>query len=589
MLCRRMVRFLGATSARASLRRSPPPPRRNGTARRKSELKLQTPSTTLRRRSERLTATGAIPGWFRRFRVRRRAGRRRRNLRRGAAWSRFSLGAETSVAFRSAKATQLSRSERRRISILRSGATRNRQPRPGGAKGNGWPVGPENKAWRGGGRDEGTPLWDTQQAAGRIRVDRQVQRGNQAQASLSTFSPGRSIFNDWGNWYALRERCARASPAWRHETETMSGISAITTPGASLAQLLSQSESGPSDSTSDLDSLLASGLQNITSDGQSDATAADSTGSGASSGLQDQVQSAISAAIESAEQAGGGNLKTTVYNALVQVLTSNGIDPKTFQATGTGSELGLLVDCGLDDKQRALPGACRGEWGQRRQRPGGPAPCIAARQPGLRRPAFAVGRLVQRRGRQPQPDTSREQRHTGLRRARPTRWPRSSVRKTTIKTCSDFCTIQGNEQAAPVTKGVPSMSGISSINNQNYNAILLFARDCAAIGQRGVRGRKRHKHRRGVNHTVQFYHAVQLDHAARFYRIQRGLRRAGQQFPGPAHIGHRNGRAECRAAGRHGQREFGDSIGREPGLPGQRHHAAERLQPDGLVEPGTGD
>jgi hypothetical protein len=146
--------------------------------------------------------------------------------------------------------------------------------------------------------------------------------------------------NDWGSWYApARTRCARVDPARRDETKTMSGISAITSPGASLAQLLSQSESGPASDSTDLDSLLASGLQNIESDGQSDATAADSTGSGTSSGLQGQVQSAISAAIDSAEQSGGSDLKTTVYNALVQVLTSNGIDPKTFQATdsSTGS------------------------------------------------------------------------------------------------------------------------------------------------------------------------------------------------------------------------------------------------------------
>ena len=121
----------------------------------------------------------------------------------------------------------------------------------------------------------------------------------------------------------------------------MSAISTITSPAANLAQLLSQTESGLTGGTADVTSLMASGLQNIAQGEQqnttsSDSASADSTGTSPSSDLQNQVQSAITAAIQSAEESGGSDLKGAVYNALVQVLTSNGIDPTTFQPSAAG-------------------------------------------------------------------------------------------------------------------------------------------------------------------------------------------------------------------------------------------------------------
>ena len=44
--------------------------------------------------------------------------------------------------------------------------------------------------------------------------------------------------------------------------------------------------------------------------------------------------------MQSAEQSGSSDLKGVVYNALVQVLQNNGIDPKTLQPTGSAGQSG---------------------------------------------------------------------------------------------------------------------------------------------------------------------------------------------------------------------------------------------------------
>ncbi len=53
--------------------------------------------------------------------------------------------------------------------------------------------------------------------------------------------------------------------------------------------------------------------------------------------MQSQIQSAVATALEAAEQSGSSDLKSVVYNSLVQVLQSNGIDPKTFQPTANST------------------------------------------------------------------------------------------------------------------------------------------------------------------------------------------------------------------------------------------------------------
>jgi hypothetical protein len=129
----------------------------------------------------------------------------------------------------------------------------------------------------------------------------------------------------------------------------MSGISGITSPGIGLAQLLSnpasgQSQSGLSSDPSLLNSLVSSGLQTITGGSSSSADASSSSANGTPSDLQAQIQSAITDALQTAEQSGGSDLKGVDYNALVQVLNSNGIDPKTFQSTANSGGSSTPVD-----------------------------------------------------------------------------------------------------------------------------------------------------------------------------------------------------------------------------------------------------
>ncbi|MGA2253402.1 MAG: hypothetical protein ABSG53_01970 [Thermoguttaceae bacterium] len=112
----------------------------------------------------------------------------------------------------------------------------------------------------------------------------------------------------------------------------MSGITGVSGYNASLLPLLSQAESGSSD-TSLLDSLVSSGLQ-PTSQNTNTLT----TSSASSSDLQDQIQSAVTTALQSAEQSGSSDLKGVVYNTLVQVLQNNGIDPKTLQPTSNAGQ-----------------------------------------------------------------------------------------------------------------------------------------------------------------------------------------------------------------------------------------------------------
>ncbi len=118
----------------------------------------------------------------------------------------------------------------------------------------------------------------------------------------------------------------------------MSGITGISGSNANLLSLLPQPESDSSD-PSLLNSLVASGPQTAGQDSGTSTTTTE-TGTGSSSGLQDEIQSAVTAALEGAEQSGGSDLKTVVYNALVQVLQNNGIDPKTLQPTGSSAASG---------------------------------------------------------------------------------------------------------------------------------------------------------------------------------------------------------------------------------------------------------
>ncbi len=115
----------------------------------------------------------------------------------------------------------------------------------------------------------------------------------------------------------------------------MSGITGISGNSASLLSLLSQAESGLGGSSL-LDSLVAPGI--VPTASEDSGTSATTTGS--SSDLQEQIQSAVTAALQSAEQLGSSDLKGVVYNALVQVLVNNGIDPKTLQPTANTSQSG---------------------------------------------------------------------------------------------------------------------------------------------------------------------------------------------------------------------------------------------------------
>ena len=158
-----------------------------------------------------------------------------------------------------------------------------------------------------------------------------------SEASLSTFSPGRSIFSDWGNWYALRGVAhGRVQPGdTRPKPCPESRQSRV--PAQALRNCCRRAKR-PVRQHFGLGFPVGQRLakHHVRWTIGRDRGRLDQLG--ASSGLQDQVQSAVSAAIESAEQAGGGNLKTTVYNSRwCKSSRSNGIDPKTFQATGTGS------------------------------------------------------------------------------------------------------------------------------------------------------------------------------------------------------------------------------------------------------------
>ena len=122
----------------------------------------------------------------------------------------------------------------------------------------------------------------------------------------------------------------------------MSGIAGISGYSANLLPLLSQAESGLSD-PSLLNSLLGGNLTAASQDGSGTSSASSTTGTGSSSNLQDQIQSAVTAALQSAEQSGDADLKDVVYNTLVQVLQSNGIDPKTLQPTGSTGQSGAAA------------------------------------------------------------------------------------------------------------------------------------------------------------------------------------------------------------------------------------------------------
>ena len=130
----------------------------------------------------------------------------------------------------------------------------------------------------------------------------------------------------------------------------MSQISGVGGYNSSLLPLLSQAESGASDpllsqaesglsDPSLLDSLVSGNPQTTSQDAD-----ASSTATGGSSSLQTQIQSAVSAALQGAEQSGGSDLKGVVYNALVQVLQNNGIDPKTLQPTAGTSGSQQSID-----------------------------------------------------------------------------------------------------------------------------------------------------------------------------------------------------------------------------------------------------
>src|SRR5208283_4778047 len=100
---------------------------------------------------------------------------------------------------------------------------------------------------------------------------------------------------------------------FRERTDCMSGITGIGGYSASLLSLLTQTDNGASDASL-LNSLASSALPATSQEG-SGSTAA----SGSSSDLKDQIQTAVTTALQSAEQSGSTDLKSVVYNALVQV------------------------------------------------------------------------------------------------------------------------------------------------------------------------------------------------------------------------------------------------------------------------------
>ena len=355
----------------------------------------------------------------------------------------------------------------------------------------------------------------------------------------------------------------------------MSGISAVTSPVPNLAQLLSDSESGLTSGSSDLSSLLASGLQNITSDDTSGTTASslDRLRHGSSSDLQTQVQSAITSAIESAEQSGGGNLKTAVYNALVQVLGSNGINPTTFQATGSSSGASQTVDSTTSSVLSQVLAAVSGATPPP-GRPSYSARRSAARLQAALRRCWAVpppARLAA--SRRPwttiaNPPTSCTRCWAARKAARwPVRWRPTSVRKTTIKTCSDFCTIRGNEQASRDIRTTIHV-GYQQRQQSELRSAHCSSPKCAA---------KRHIDGGGKAARAQPRPRPPRPRQTR--RLRRRLSATlGSSFQDQARFGHRYGCAKRGSSGQyqHQQHRFRHSNGRKPGLPKQRPHAAHR-------------
>ncbi len=128
----------------------------------------------------------------------------------------------------------------------------------------------------------------------------------------------------------------------------MSGIANVGGYNANLLPLLSQAESGLSD-PSLLNSLIDP--SNLQTDSQD--SGASTAGTGSSSNLQDLIQSAVTAALQTAEQSGTADLKGVVYNALVQVLQANGIDPKTLQPTGNSDPSGNPSSASVDSSTSA--------------------------------------------------------------------------------------------------------------------------------------------------------------------------------------------------------------------------------------------
>ncbi len=253
----------------------------------------------------------------------------------------------------------------------------------------------------------------------------------------------------------------------------MSGITGISGYNSSLLPLLSETESGASDS-SILDSPISGDLQTTNQDASSSTAA-----TGSSSDLQDQIQSAVAAALQSAEQAGGSDLKGVVYNSLVQVLQENGIDPKTLKptsSTATGSSSSqqsvssstsailalVLTACAVPAQPVTRWPSLRHRWTTARDR----AICL----PCSRIPRTAqIQAICCRRSRvlkaaqipathcrnswlwkttaKDRPICLPCSRPPGARaRLRIACFPHPLFLKTTTRTCSGFCTIQGNEQ-----------------------------------------------------------------------------------------------------------------------------------------------
>ena len=150
-----------------------------------------------------------------------------------------------------------------------------------------------------------------------------------------------SICNDWGTIASHRAELGRSGTAFRPSARAppcrVFPASAVQRQPRAIA--LPGGERGDGEPTSQLTTLLDSGLENIACDGPVRRLfGVSSTSSSISgSGLQSQIQSAVATALEAAEQSGSSDLKSVVYDSLVQVLNSNGIDPKTLQPTGSSA------------------------------------------------------------------------------------------------------------------------------------------------------------------------------------------------------------------------------------------------------------